>query len=500
MQRAPESLRRRRSARDAPCGIRLSELPQLRPPPGAAASADRAAGSERAVTEWIAHAAAARRHRDWSAADAALRRALLAADRAGEFAQVGDVLSAVGEYERACEAYGRALALDPDQPRYLFNRAALRRFVGALAEAEQDYDRVIALDPSDAEAWLNRSELRRQTSARNHVEALERHLAAGLDTSSQEVPIRYALAKELEDLGRYTDAWRHLVRGAELRRRQFDYDVRIDLATFEWIIQAFPIQHSAGAGNASPEPIFIVGMPRTGTTLLERLMGGSAEVFAAGELPHFAAALTDAVRARLGKPRIPRQEMVATSASLDFDRLGADYLDRTRPGTLERPRFTDKMPLNFLYCGLIRRALPNARIVHVTRHPLATCHAVFKTLFNRGYPFSYDLAELAEYFVGYRRLMAHWHRAHPGEILDVSYERLVGDSAAETRRVFEFCGLDWNPGILDTQRPGAPMTTASAAQARQPIYTSSVDLWHRYAPALEPVAVRLRRAGIALED
>ena len=359
---------------------------------------------------------------------------------------------------------------------------------------------MIALDPTDAEAWLNRSELRRQTSARNHVEALERHLAAGFDPPSQEVPIRYALAKEFEDLGRYAEAWRHLVRGAELRRRQFDYDVRIDLATFDWIMQAFPAGQTTGAGNANAEPIFIVGMPRTGTTLLERLMGGSAEVFAAGELPHFAAALTDAVRARLGKPRIARREMVAASASLDFGRLGADYVDRTRPGTLARSRFTDKMPLNFLYCGLIRRALPNARIVHVTRHPLATCHAVFKTLFNRGYPFSYDLAELAEYFAGYRSLMAHWHRAHPGDILDVSYERLVGDSAAETRRVFEFCGLAWNPGVLDTRGRGAPMTTASAAQARQPIYTTSVDLWRRYAPALEPVAARLRGAGIALED
>ncbi|MBS0416133.1 MAG: sulfotransferase [Proteobacteria bacterium] len=413
---------------------------------------------------------------------------------------MADFLSRCGQQERALAAYDRALELRPDHPQYLFNRAAVKRYVGELESAEGDYDRVIHLNRRDAEAWLNRSELRQQTLERNHLEALEERFREGFDSPADEVSLRYALAKELEDVGRYQESWDHLVAGAALRRRHLQYDVRQDVATVEWIIEAFANRLPAVAGFRSREPIFIVGMPRTGTTLLERILAGSPEVCAAGELNDFAVALVAAVQKKLGRAPVARRELVSASAAVDFERLGADYLERTRPRTGTRPRFTDKMPLNYLYCGLIQRALPEARIVHLTRQPLATCYAVFKTLFNRGYPFSYDLRELADYYIAYRRLMDHWHRSYPGVILDVSYEELVTEPQSQARRVFEFCGLDWQAAALEIDARTASTTTASAAQVRRPIYVSSVDLWKHYEPGLRPVAQRLRAAGIVPAD
>jgi tetratricopeptide (TPR) repeat protein len=451
---------------------------------------------ERSTQGWLRLAGALRASRRWDELNEAIEAARNAASRAKDFALLGEFLSRLERYDEACVAYDRALALDADDPRYLFNRAAVRRFVGKVADAESDYDRVIATDPSDVEAWCNRSELRRQTLDRNHIEELLQRLRAGFAAAIDEAPIRYALAKEYEDLGRYADSWGHLAAGAAIRRRHLQYDVRRDVDTVSWIIQAFPAAAPATDGCRSTEPIFILGMPRTGSTLLERIMSGNVGIYAAGELIDFAAALVDAVRHKLGRPQVSRRDLVAASASVDFTGLGAAYLERTRPRTGHTPYFIDKMPLNYLYGGIIHAALPNARILHLTRHPMATCYAVFKTLFNQGYPFSYDLAEVAEYYIGYHRLMSHWHRVLPDTILDVSYEQLVTAPATEARRVFGHCGLQWSDHCLDIGQRDTASTTASAAQVRRPIYSTSVDLWRRYEGPLAPVAERLRRAGI----
>jgi hypothetical protein len=178
-----------------------------------------------------------------------------------------------------------------------------------------------------------------------------------------------------------------------------------------------------------------------------------------------------------------RQELVARSAKVDFAALGREYLERTRPASGRKPRFIDKMPLNYLYCGIIRRALPNARIVHLTRHPLAVCHAMYKTLFKDVYPFSYKLEELGRYYVAYRKLMAHWHATLPGAIHDLSYERLVSDPLREIRALFEFCGLEWE----DT------------TQVRQSLYDPTLMQWRNYATQLEGLQRQLATAGIEVD-
>lgn len=448
---------------------------------------------------WVRLARSLWQAREFGGIEDCIARARAAARSAMCYAQLGDLFTQLEEFPKALEAYDEATRREPDDPRYLYNCAAVRRFLGQLEEAERNYDRLIELDPGECEAWLSRADLRRQSPERNHIAALEARLERGFGVWSGEVPIRYALAKEYEDLGDYARSWQHLAAGATLRRQHLQYDIRADLDTVEWICEAFPHAGSRRAGCLSTEPIFIVGMPRTGSTLLERVLSGHPQVFAAGELSHFSHALVTAGQRAAKRTQLSRRELVAISANLDFVSLGTDYLERTRPRTGRLPRFIDKMPLNYLYCGIIRRALPNARILHMTRHPLATCYAAFKVLFNQGYPFSYDLGELAEYYLGYRRLMEHWRRVMPQEILEVSYERLVGDPETEMRRVFDFCDLRWHPRYLEVERVSVPSTTASASQVRRPIYRDSVELWRHYDRQLAPVARRLAEAGVELE-
>jgi tetratricopeptide (TPR) repeat protein len=416
---------------------------------------------------------------------AALAAATAVAASAGRDASawdaVGTLRSFAADQQGALAAYDRAVALEPEQSQFAFNRASVRRFLGDLAGAEADYDRAIAGRPLDFEAYLNRSELRVQSPERNHVAELEA-LARRPDLDWRGyIQIHYALAKECEDLGRHDEAFDHLQLGARRRREHLRYDVAVDVATAGWIAQSYPAAPAEASPQSSQEdPIFIVGLPRSGTTLVERILASHSSMSSAGELDSFAQSLVHAARARSARPNLPRQELVALSATLDFAALGRDYIARARAAYGGSGRFIDKMPLNYLYCGLIRRALPNARIVHVERHPMAVCHAIYKTLFKSGYPFSYDLREIGRYYAAYRRLMAHWQGTMPGVIFDIEYEALIADQVGQTRKLLEYCGLGWEDGCLDFHRNPAPSTTASAAQVRRPLYDSSVSQWRHY--------------------
>jgi tetratricopeptide (TPR) repeat protein len=406
-----------------------------------------------------------------------------------------------GELKEAAEAYSKAIALDPRRAVYWFNRAAVLRFLGQLDEAEKDYDQAIRLQPDDCEAYLNRTELRTQTGERNHIDELERLLAGGKSSWLDEVRLRYALAKEYEDLGRYTQSWHYLEQGARLRRAHLQYDIRRDIDTVRWIVDAFPrVTSGSTDGAQSPRPIFIVGLPRSGSTLVERILGSHSDVYAAGELNHFAAVLTAAAQLKAGGRPLPRQQLIEAAREVDFASMGEAYLRRVRSLNFGQPHFTDKMPLNYLYCGLIRQALPQARIVHVTRHPMASCYAMFKNLFKDGYPFSYDFGELAQFYAGYRRLMRHWHESMPGLIYDISYERLVQAQEVETRRLLSACELDWQASCLQFHTNPTATRTASASQVRRPLYDSALRQWRHYEPQLEGLKSKLLAAGIDAQE
>ena len=409
------------------------------------------------------------------------------------------------QLERRAEAvacYERAAALEPDRAKHYYNIAALQRSLGDTEQAQANFDRAIELDPTDWEAIKVRSELRKQTPDDNHVAALEAMLDKGIADPRGEVHVCYALAKELEDLGEWARSFGYLERGAGKRRGLMRYDVQRDVDTMAAIAETFTAERLAApaAGSDNREPIFVVGMPRTGTTLVERILGSHSQVYSAGELGNFATVLMQHLRAKVSDPATPRDELVRLSASIDFAALGDAYVESTRPLTGRTPRFIDKLPLNFLYVGLIRLALPHASIVSVRRHPLDTCYAVYKQLFVDAYPFSYDLTELARYYAAYERLMRHWDTVLADALYTVRYENLVDDFEPEVRRLLAHCGLDYEDACLRFHENRAASTTASTVQVRQPVYRSSVGKWRHYREQLAPLIAALEDEGIALDD
>ena len=376
-------------------------------------------------------------------------------------------------------------------PSSLYTGATVALFEGDLEGAQQRLAACLAMAPGHAQAWWSLSRLRRQRPESNHVEALRGLLARGPDPTSA-ASLGFALFKELDDLDRIDEAWEALSAACRGKRAQLDWNPRDDAAAFE-CLHELPATPAVEAAQPGPRPIFIVGLPRTGTTLLERVLGGSGEVRNAGELDALPLQL------RWCADRFSRSFLDAAvfgqAARVDPALLGERYLRHAAWRAQGRAAFTDKLPLNYLHLGFIARALPGACILHMTREPMDACFANLKELFAEAYPYSYDLDELATYYGRYRRLMAHWHACFPGRILDVSYEELVSDPEAASRRVYAHCGLAWRPEVVRIEEGGGTVSTASAVQVREPIHRRSVQGWRRYARALAPLEARLRADG-----
>ncbi|HVP85964.1 MAG TPA: sulfotransferase [Rhizomicrobium sp.] len=419
----------------------------------------------------------------------------LASGRDGRMLQhIGQLYTHLGAHEAAARVYHQAVSLAPSNASYLYNLATAQIGLGNLTEAERLLDRVIALAPEDYDAWYNRSTLRRQTPERNHVVQLEHMLAARLRHPAGGVPLNYALAKEYEDLGKSAESFAALRKGADLRRKMLAYKVEDDIATLEAIARAFTtdVFNSAQRGHDDPRPLFVLGLPRSGTTLVDRILSSHSRVRSLGERSDFAVSLVRQAGAS------SKANLIERSATLDFAALGRAYCGSVVGGQEDGLRLIDKTPVNFLYLGLIALSLPNARIVHVRRNAMDVCYAMYKTLFRMAYPFSYDLSDLAKYYLAYDRLMTHWREVLPGRFVEIEYEALVADQETESRRLIAGCGLEWEEACLHFERNSSPSLTASAAQARQPIYASSVGLWKRYADELDPLAELLRKGGVSV--
>ncbi|KAA1193965.1 tetratricopeptide repeat protein [Pseudohalioglobus sediminis] len=417
-------------------------------------------------------------------------------------AQLALQLSRLNHHERALHHYQRAIRLEPDQSEHHYNLASVHRFLGNFNAAEQALQNAISLNPRDFEAYKLRSDLRTQTTGRNNLASLHAALDRYPQDHNARVQLNFSLAKEYEDLQQWQQAFQHLAAGAAARRQRMRYDVSGDVATMREIAAHYDAEFiQAHQGDcANEEAIFVLGMPRTGTTLVERIFASHSSVSSAGELNNFALEMSKAARKYLPADKaaadVSKLDRVVASTQLDFSLLGQQYIDSTRPVTGSSERFIDKMPLNFLYVGLIHMALPQAKIVHLERHPLDTCFAVYKTLFADAYPFSYHLEELGEYYAAYRQLMAHWHQAMPGLIYNQSYEALVTDFEPQTEQLLAHCGLALEPACLDFHTQQQPSTTASATQVRQPVYTSSVAKWRKFRDPLSPLIKVLESRGI----
>lgn len=419
-------------------------------------------------------------------------------DSAAAYNLLGSTLARFDFHEEALEAIEKAIALDNSRADYQFNRAAELRFLGRLADAEAACDRCIEINPRHYEAYLLRSDLRVQDRANNHVEQLKVQVTLAADEWRGQAQLCFALAKELEDLDDYEESFRYRSRGADLRRKHMVYDPENDLGAIESILQVFDEETFATIESAcnSSSPVFIIGLPRTGTTLLERILGSHSQVHSAGELNNFAQGLVGLVKQEFGVAET-RASFVQQSAEIDYTKLGQTYIDSTSSVSGDTPHFIDKLPLNYLYSGLIHLALPQAKLIHVRRHPMAACYAIFKQLFQDAYPFSYSLSELGHYYVAYYQLMQHWRQLIPDTaLIEVGYEEMVTDTESEVRRVLGFCGLEWEDQCLDFHAQKSASTTASAAQVRQPVHTRSVCQWRNYEKQLQPLKDILIQGGV----
>ena len=401
--------------------------------------------------------------------------------------ELGQALFHAGRFADAADLVG-----DADDLASLSCLAAARVALGDLQGAEQAFDRAIALHPSDGSAWYNRATLRRWAPNRNHVEALTG--ALGRVDPVGEISIRYALAKELEDLGRYAESFDQLRRGADLRRARLSYQVSMDTDAMAVIAAAFDdrwLASAPAADQSRPGPIFILGLPRSGTTLVDRILSSHSQVASLGEIPDFAMALMETT------PRPSnRAAFITAAAAADPTALAARFLERLAGYERAAPFLIDKTPANFLYIGLIARALPQARIIHVARDPMDVGYALYKNLFQTGCPYSYDLGDIGRYMGAARRLMTHWRGGLPGRIIDVRYEELVDDIDGEARRLVAACGLPWEDACRDFHLNSAPSATASAAQVRRPLYRDSLALWKRYETELAPLQAVLSQEGV----
>ena len=428
-----------------------------------------------------------------SAADAA---AAVAPDSAGALDAVGAFLAHARSHARALEIYDAAVLRQPASPHLLARRATVNRWLGRFEAAEADLEQVLVLRPGDGAALKQLGEIRIARGDQASIPVLRAALAAASADPEQLISLHFALSRALDDAGDTEQSWRHLQTANNLQRARLRYSSVRDRQIFETIIEGFPSPEPVAPDTTGESPIFIVGLPRTGTTLTERILGSHPQVHPAGEL----AALSEAIAACIsdGEPvaSLDWNEYATRLHSVPGPLLAREYLRLAQPWRGQRPRFTDKQPVNFFYCPLILRALPDARIVHVTRHPMAATHAIFRTRFQRTYPFAYDLVELADFIIGYRRLMTHWNEVMPDRIFEVSYESLVTSQEETTRRLLEQCGLSFEKECLEFHKTAGAVTTASSVQVRRPLYRSSLEHWRNYAKGLEPARRRFEAAGI----
>jgi hypothetical protein len=421
----------------------------------------------------------------------------LAAGNAQDLATVGRLYaSQFNDPAKAEPLLQQALSLGEDRTILRFQLAAAQFFNGRTDEAEANLNAIPPTAPQWGRALYLRATLRRQTRERNHIAELASGVLLPFPDPASKAAAYYALAKEQEDVGDFDASFAALSTGAALKRSSLRYDAASELESIRGIQSAYSADalQAIAPGSGGEGAIFIIGMPRTGTTLVERMLGRHTGVKSAGELLDFGQALAAATRRRqLQQPGLSLPEL---SRQIDFGGLGRSYLAGTRDVADGEPWLIDKMPINFLYAGLIAKAMPEARIIHMTRDPMDSCYAVYKTLFGQAYHFSYNLDELAAYYIAYHRLMRHWHAVLPGAILDVRYEDLVTDFEGQARRVLEFCRMDWEDAVLSPSENAAPSTTASASQVREPVHDRSVNKWRHFASGLEPLRQRLQAAGL----
>ena len=402
----------------------------------------------------------------------------------------GAILAQSGRVDEALELFDRVLERYPGDAGIQLNRGRALQTAGRHADAVAAFRTALEIEPGLAEAWWSLSDLKTFRFDDADIAAMRVQLGTDATSNESRIQLNFALAKALEDAADYDNSYRHYADGNAGKRQTVHWDAEQHHADVERIAALFDASLFAsrrGWGSVSKAPIFIVGLPRSGSTLLEQILASHSQVEGTLELPDVTAIARRLAGDTAGEGRTAFTRVLQSLTAGDFAELGDVYLTRTAEHRSGKAFFVDKMPNNFIHIGLIHLMLPEAKILDARRHPMACGFSIFKQLFAHGQAFSYDLAEIGRYYRDYVRLMAHWDEVLPGRVLRVDYEALVADTENHVRRVLEHCELAFEPRCVEFHRTKRLVRTASSEQVRQPIYQTSVNHWRNFEAHLEPL-------------
>jgi len=419
----------------------------------------------------------------------------------------GTIYSDLGLSQKAWPLYKKANELQPDISLFQANLATCAVYLGKIKQAKVIYQDLLKRNPGHRR---NHHQLSRMEKAKDtvHVEQMKQILQASDDPPKRNIFLYYALGKELEDLEQWEESFEYYKKGGDAVTSVANYDVAedirlidtiIEVCTAEWLEKGKIAKGAGkpGADDSGKTPIFVVGLPRTGTTLTERILSSHSQVGSVGETLF----LQMMLRQHSGVQSIESMNpaMAEAVAKKDMGLIAKSYLDMVNYRLGDEPMFIDKLPFNFLYLGFIARAWPDARIIHLERNPMDTCFSMYKQVFTWAYKFSYSLEGLGRYYVAYDRLRSHWRELLKDRLIEVEYESLVADHEGQTRILLDKLGLDFEQACLDFDQNKTPSATASSVQVREKAHTRSINRWKRFERQLQPLKNHLEEAGIRID-
>ena len=398
---------------------------------------------------------------------------------------LGIALKDLGKLDEAIKSFRKAIGLKPDYIEAYHNLGVTFSESGRLDDAIASYRKTLSLKPDFVPAYKGLSLIQKYTEPDDVIRSMETLYNTGKISYADRIDLGFSLGKIYEDIREYDKAFAYIAAANRVKRNSYKYSIQNDREIFERIKITFSPGFFAsrhGSGSKDGTPIFIIGMPRSGTTLVEQILSSHPLVFGAGELA-ILTNLTNSICTGAEAPKFPECMQVLSQDALK--RIGTDYIEKIREYSKDAVYITDKMPNNFLRVGLIKVILPAAKIIHCVRNPMDTCFSIFKTDFTVTHGYAYDMVELGHYYNLYQDLMTHWEKVLPGFMHTIRYEDLISDQLGQTRTLLDFCNLPWDEACMAFHRSKRRVRTVSLAQVRQPIYNDSVALWQRYEKQLE---------------